>query len=422
MKGVLARVKAWFGPRDEAPEGAPAFDMAPEDEVLAHEGKGARVLVAEASARMRGLYADYLTSLGYAFRIVGSGEGLEEVLDAYGPDVLVLDHRPPHVLGFRLAAEVKAKRAEMPVLLCSAWGDIAAYEEFKKSGADRFLIKPVRKEQLDGALRDLLARRPAAKKAEGKADEVSEHAVKEEAKKPKPKARAKGTYVDEAEELHRRFLESQCTKKEFAKEHRLSESGLHFELRIAQLPEEVKKFIRQNPGALKKSFLGPLLTLAKEEHVVALCREVVEQAERGNLYDMTTVKERVAAFKALDGGAPPTVEEEEDGEESREGESPTPGTRQGRTNQRRQDRDGRRAERRSGEQGAEHLHRPCPSDDARVPPQAGEEAPGPRPSVEGPARGRHGRRPSARDGGVPPLQAPGQGTGKERKREKTDAA
>ena len=121
MKGVLDRVKGWFGPRDEAPEGEPAFDMAPEDEVLTHEGAGARVLVAEASARMRALYADYLTSLGYAFRIVASGEALEEALDAYGPEVLVLDHRPPHVLGFRLAAEVKGTRAELPVVICSAW-------------------------------------------------------------------------------------------------------------------------------------------------------------------------------------------------------------------------------------------------------------------------------------------------------------
>ncbi|MEK6712311.1 MAG: response regulator [Nitrospinota bacterium] len=296
----MARLKGWFGPRDEAPEEEPVFDVAPEEEVLAHEGKGARILVVEASARMRALYADYLKGLGYTFRIVASGEGLEETLEAYAPEVLVLDHRSPQVLGFRLAAEVKAKLKDMPVVVCSAWGDIAAYEEFKKSNADAFLIKPIRKEQLDLVLRELLARRPAAKKAEVKPEEVSEQAVKEEAKKPKPKARAKGTYVDEAEELHRRLLASQRTKKEFAKEHRLSESRLHAEFRIAQLPEEVKGLIRQNPGALKKSFLGPILKLRRGEHVVAICRQVVEQAERGNFYDMKTVKAKVETFQALE--------------------------------------------------------------------------------------------------------------------------
>ena len=305
-------LRRWLNPAsaDSALDGEPeVVGSDPEEsgsDFLDGEGDGPSILVLEWHMGMRELYASYLKQYHYKYRITGSVERARAELEAALPDLFILDHRPPQVQGFALAAEIKQPLPSLPVVLCTMHGDIAAYEEFKRSGSDLFLIKPVRKEELARAIKELLVKIPKVAAApDGKEKEEAPQPETPMAPPPpipskKKPGRKRLSFIDDAEEMQRQLHESNQTREAFTKLKRISISQLQNEVRIAQMPDEVKKLVREEPEFFKKSFFEHLLKLKSKEHLYQLCLEIQEQGRKGNFYDLKTVKEKVAAYRFLE--------------------------------------------------------------------------------------------------------------------------
>ncbi|MFE5210343.1 SpoIIE family protein phosphatase [Streptomyces sp. NPDC056600] len=105
---------------------------------------GARVLVADDNADMRGYLTRLLTGAGYRVRAVGDGVEALEAARAVQPDLIVGDVMMPRMDGLAMVGALRAdsRTASVPVLLLSARAGQEASIEGLEAGADDYLVKP----------------------------------------------------------------------------------------------------------------------------------------------------------------------------------------------------------------------------------------------------------------------------------------
>ncbi|HZW55949.1 MAG TPA: response regulator [Nitrososphaerales archaeon] len=99
------------------------------------------VLVADDQADIRRIYAEVLTSKGFA--VVSARDGIEAIskFKEQRPDIVVLDNNMPGCTGLEAASEILAIHSSAKVIMVSA--DEQAHQEANRLGVDLFLTKPV---------------------------------------------------------------------------------------------------------------------------------------------------------------------------------------------------------------------------------------------------------------------------------------
>ncbi|MEJ2865097.1 response regulator transcription factor [Actinomycetospora flava] len=121
-------------------------------------GTAARVVVVEDEAAIRESVVDALADAG--FRVVGrdDGAGLEELLDGFRPDLVVLDVMLPGRDGFALLDVVRA-RSDAGLVLLTARDALADRLHGLDGGADDYVVKPFLLAELVSRVRAVLRRR-----------------------------------------------------------------------------------------------------------------------------------------------------------------------------------------------------------------------------------------------------------------------
>jgi DNA-binding response OmpR family regulator len=115
------------------------------------------VLVVEDDPTLRLAMTKTLRAAGYAVKVAASGpEGLEEALSD-PPDIVLLDVMLPGKNGYEICHELRAKDAELPIVMVTAKGEEADKVRGLRLGADDYVVKPFGTEELlariDAALR-----------------------------------------------------------------------------------------------------------------------------------------------------------------------------------------------------------------------------------------------------------------------------
>ncbi len=115
------------------------------------------ILVVEDGLTDMQMISRYLEQAGYSVMGAKSSEEAQEKINQNKPDVIFLDVILPGKSGFEICRELKdnPNTSTIPVVFCSTkntdvdkmWGDML--------GADAFLSKPVKKEELEGVLQKL---------------------------------------------------------------------------------------------------------------------------------------------------------------------------------------------------------------------------------------------------------------------------
>ncbi|WP_434733578.1 response regulator FixJ [Rhizobium sp. YTUHZ044] len=93
-----------------------------------------------------------LVSAGFAVRTHSSAKAFLELLPLSGRSCLVTDLRMPEIDGIELLQRLRRLRLNVPVIVITGQGDIAAAVRAMKAGASDFLEKPVREEALIAAI------------------------------------------------------------------------------------------------------------------------------------------------------------------------------------------------------------------------------------------------------------------------------
>lgn len=86
-----------------------------------------------------------------------SAQSFLEAYDASRPACLVLDVRMPGMSGLNLQAELRKRRATMPVIFLTGHGDVPMAVEAMQQGAFDFLQKPFRDQELLDRINTALA-------------------------------------------------------------------------------------------------------------------------------------------------------------------------------------------------------------------------------------------------------------------------
>lgn len=124
-----------------------------------------RVLVVEDDAKLAGYLAQALREEGYAVDVAHTGTEGSLLAKTEPYDVVVLDVLLPGRNGFQIVAEMREGGVSTPTLMLTARDDTASVVQSLDLGADDYVTKPFKFEELLARIR-ALARRPTPARAE----------------------------------------------------------------------------------------------------------------------------------------------------------------------------------------------------------------------------------------------------------------
>jgi DNA-binding response OmpR family regulator len=121
----------------------------------------ARILIVEDEAHLADGLRFNLEAEGHAVLVEADGAAAARRLEAgdAGFDLVILDLMLPGMSGFEVARRARAAGRYMPILILTAKGDVQDLVRGLEEGADDYLTKPFRLDELLARVRGLLRRR-----------------------------------------------------------------------------------------------------------------------------------------------------------------------------------------------------------------------------------------------------------------------
>jgi len=124
---------------------------------MAQAGTGACVLVVEDEVAIRDVLSRLLDRDGFAPRTCATGAEALALLDAAGPEVVLLDLGLPDVNGFDLLRTIRS-RSDASVIVLSGWASESDRVLALELGADDYVVKPFLARELVARIRAHLRR------------------------------------------------------------------------------------------------------------------------------------------------------------------------------------------------------------------------------------------------------------------------
>lgn len=108
-----------------------------------------RILVVDDNRSIRETFLGHLPELGYEALGAESGEEALNVLQRFGPALVITDLRMPGMSGLELLARIKACSPDTTVVVITAHEDMQTAVGAMKAGAYDYLVKPLDIDQID---------------------------------------------------------------------------------------------------------------------------------------------------------------------------------------------------------------------------------------------------------------------------------
>ena len=136
----------------------------------------ARVLVVDDTPMNVTLLADVLSARGYEVATAGSGAEALERIEAWRPDLVLLDVVMPGMSGYEVCRRVREnpETAILPVVMVTALDPGEERVKGLEAGADDFLAKPVNQPELLARVRSLLRVKTLYDRVEAQAGELAQ--------------------------------------------------------------------------------------------------------------------------------------------------------------------------------------------------------------------------------------------------------
>jgi len=125
-----------------------------------------RILVVDDEASARTGLEKLLRQEGFTVRIEADGAAGLRAADEFAPDVVVTDLRMPQMDGMELLARLRERDRGLPVIVATAFGEVASAVAAMRAGADDYLMKPIDIDGLVLAIERAMERRSLRTEAE----------------------------------------------------------------------------------------------------------------------------------------------------------------------------------------------------------------------------------------------------------------
>jgi len=122
-----------------------------------------KILIVEDDRKVAGFIEQGLREEGYAVDVAPDGEEGSMLAHVYDYDVIVLDVMMPKKTGLQLAAELRREGLGVPILMLTARDHTEDVVRGLDSGADDYLTKPFKFDELLARVRALVRRGGAAR-------------------------------------------------------------------------------------------------------------------------------------------------------------------------------------------------------------------------------------------------------------------
>lgn len=127
----------------------------------------AKILIADDEPRIRELIREHLEHAGYVCEEAGDGSAALAAVEAYAPDLVILDLMMPFTDGMMCLHEMRKRKWTTPVIILTARG-----EEYDKlvgleAGADDYVVKPFSPRELVARVRAVLSRTMQSERGDG---------------------------------------------------------------------------------------------------------------------------------------------------------------------------------------------------------------------------------------------------------------
>ena len=170
VHGIVKSLKGTVSVYSEAGKGTtftvylpilPSEDSMIEDQAPAETPRGTgRILLVDDEQILVRAGKDMLENLGYQVRSFDESPAAWEAFQQapHDFDAVITDYTMPHMTGFDLAQNVRRIRADIPIILCSGYIDIAMEDKARQANVDEFLRKPITRQDMALALRRALGK------------------------------------------------------------------------------------------------------------------------------------------------------------------------------------------------------------------------------------------------------------------------
>lgn len=108
----------------------------------------AKVLAIDDETDMLENYSRLLNKMGYQCLTLSDGRKALDMIESFGPDIILSDLRMPDMSGLEILDKVRDLDSGIPFIIVTAFGDIPTAVESVKRGAFDFITKPFSSEQL----------------------------------------------------------------------------------------------------------------------------------------------------------------------------------------------------------------------------------------------------------------------------------
>ena len=103
----------------------------------------AHLLVVDDEASARSGLEQLLKQEGYSVDLAEDGVAALRCFEAHPADVVVTDLKMPNMDGMELLKKLRERDRDVPVIVCTAFGDLATAVRAMREGAEDFLTKPI---------------------------------------------------------------------------------------------------------------------------------------------------------------------------------------------------------------------------------------------------------------------------------------
>jgi DNA-binding response OmpR family regulator len=121
-----------------------------------------RILIVEDDAQIASLLNQALKEAGYETFVAFDGGMAANIIEEVQPRLVITDLMMPVMDGWQLCKHIRDKKIKVPIMMLTALGGSADVVLGLDSGADDYLVKPFRVEELLARVRALLRRGAAA--------------------------------------------------------------------------------------------------------------------------------------------------------------------------------------------------------------------------------------------------------------------
>ena len=114
-----------------------------------------KILVVDDEESIRSLYQEELEDEGYTVKTAANAEEALKVLPDFHPDLVIMDIRMPGISGVEALIKIKEIDRNIPVILCSAYGEYK--QDFSTWASDAYVVKSANLNELKKHIHTILA-------------------------------------------------------------------------------------------------------------------------------------------------------------------------------------------------------------------------------------------------------------------------